>query len=115
MRNEPDNDGNDSFVVSEEKAYVQVNINMSLRDIARKCDISKSSAANILKKHKYHSFKYQLHQHLYQNDNARRLEYCNWFFWKIFGGYWILTKAVSLIWDISTEIISDIGPMQIYT
>ncbi|KAG5891048.1 hypothetical protein JTB14_034095 [Gonioctena quinquepunctata] len=100
MRNEPDNDGNDLFVESEETeidvlAYVQVNINTSLREIARECNISKSSAANILKKHKYHSFKYQLHQNLYQDDNARRLEYCNWFFGKYLEN---TDESCSLIW-----------------
>lgn len=84
MRNEPDNNENNTFLVSEEKeidvlGYVQVNINASLREIALECDICKSSVGNILNKHKYHSYKYQLHQHLYQNDNERRLEYCNWY------------------------------------
>lgn len=84
MRNGPNNNENIKFVVSEEKeidvlAYVQVHINASVREIALECDISKSSAGKILNKHGYHSYKYQLHQHLYGNDNERRLSYCNWF------------------------------------
>lgn len=31
-----------------------------------------------MKKHKYRSYKYNLHQHLYENDSGRRLDYCNW-------------------------------------
>ena len=37
----------------------------------------------ILKKYKYRSFKYQLHQQLYENDSNRRLEYCNHYLVKL--------------------------------
>lgn len=89
MRNEPigEDAENNRFVINEEKeidvlAYVEVNINASVREIAALCQTSKSSALRILHKHKYHAYKYQLHQHLYENDNDIRLQYCNWFLQK---------------------------------
>lgn len=84
MRTEPNEDAVNNYVVSEEKeidvlSLVNINITASVREIAVECDISSSSVWRILHKYKYHAYKYQIHQHLYQNDHARRLEYCNWF------------------------------------
>lgn len=89
MRNEPENNANAQFIINEEKeidvlAYVEVNMNASVREIALECQISKNSVWRILIKHKYRSYKYQLHQHLYQDDPVRRLEYCNWYLEKYF-------------------------------
>lgn len=87
MRIEPENVENAQFIISEDKeidvlAYVQVNINSSVREIATECQISRNSAWRILRKHNYHSYKYQLHQYLYQDDHVRRVEYCNWYLQK---------------------------------
>lgn len=84
LRNEAEDGNQNQFIVSEDKeievlALVQVENTTSLREIALQCEISVSSVWRILKKYKYRSFKYQLHQHLYPNDQGRRLEYCNWF------------------------------------
>lgn len=87
MRTEPNNNGEESFVVNEEKevdvlAVVAVNKTASTREIAEECGISQASVWRILHKHKFKSFKYQLHQHLYLTDHVRRLEYCNWYLQK---------------------------------
>lgn len=83
IRNEPD-DANEKFIISENTeidvlAYVEQNFTVSTREVATECNISSTSVWRILHKHKYRSYKYQLHQHLYENDSQRRLEYCNWF------------------------------------
>lgn len=87
MRNEPDEE-REKFIISEDKeidvlAYVEQNFTSSTREIANECNISPASVWRILRKHKYRSYKYQLHQHLYENDYERRLEYCNWFLGKL--------------------------------
>lgn len=86
MRINP-NEENNNFIVNEEKeidvlAYVEVHMNSSTREIAAECQVSKSTVSRILQKYKYRSYKYQLHQHLYEADFERRLEYCNWFLQK---------------------------------
>lgn len=43
------------------------------------CGVPRESARRILKKHHYKSYKYNLHQHLYDNDSDRRLQFCNWY------------------------------------
>lgn len=83
MRQEP-NDPPQRFIINEETevnviASVIQNPTISSREIAQELNIGKESARKILKKHGYKSFKYQLHQHLYETDYNRRLEYCNWF------------------------------------
>lgn len=82
MRQEPNN--LQHFIINEQTeenviAYVIQNPTASTREIAFELDIGAESARKILKKHGYKSFKYQLHQHLYEGDFVRRLEYCNWF------------------------------------
>lgn len=59
-------------------AYVNVNATDSLREIAQELDTSRETVRRILKKHNYRSFKYNLHQHLYDTDEARRIQYCTW-------------------------------------
>lgn len=75
---------NDNYIVSEEAeinvlAYVSINPNASVREMETNTNVSRESARRILHKHKYRCFKYTLHQHLYENDFVRRLQYCNWF------------------------------------
>lgn len=85
LRNEPDQqDDHQTFIVSEDKeidvlGFVMVHPTTSTRELSTECDISQSSVCRILKKHKFRSYKYQIHQHLYGDDNDRRLVYCNWF------------------------------------
>jgi hypothetical protein len=69
MRNEPEANDGEKVIVSEDKeidvlAFVEQDRTSSIREIARECDTSYSSVWRILHKHKYRSFKYQLHQHL---------------------------------------------------
>lgn len=71
------------FIIDEETeinvlARVQIEQTVSLRQISSELEISYESVKRILHKHKFKSFKYQLHQHLYENDYARRTEYCTW-------------------------------------
>lgn len=82
MRQEPE--VRDNFIISEVVEvnvleFVNQNPTASTREIGQELRISHESARRILKKHRYRSFKYQLHQHLYVDDFERRLEYCNWF------------------------------------
>lgn len=85
LRTEPNvHEDQEAFVINEETeinvlALVQYDSTISSRQIGAELAISKDSARKILKKHRFKSFKYQLHQHLYENDGERRLEYCNWF------------------------------------
>lgn len=72
-----------NFIVNEETeinvlAFVEVNPTASTREISNEMHISHESIRKILKKHGYCSFKYQVHQHLYEADGNRRLDYCNW-------------------------------------
>ncbi|KAJ8937566.1 hypothetical protein NQ318_000107 [Aromia moschata] len=74
----------DEFIVSEEAeintlACIEVDPTTSVRQIAANIGIGRESVRNILKKHKFKPFKYQLHHHLYEADHQRRLEFCNWF------------------------------------
>ena len=72
------------FIINEETeinvlAYVEVHPTASVREVALKLGIGRESVRKILKKHNYKCYKFQLHQHLYENDAERRLIYCNWF------------------------------------
>ncbi|KAJ8950914.1 hypothetical protein NQ318_008352 [Aromia moschata] len=72
------------FIVSEEAeintlACIEVDPTTSVRQIAANIGIGRESVRNILKKHKFKPFKYQVHHHLYEADHQRRLEFCNWF------------------------------------
>ncbi|KAJ8914275.1 hypothetical protein NQ315_011009 [Exocentrus adspersus] len=59
-------------------ALVDADKTVSLRQIASELNINHKSVSRILHKHKYKSFKYHLHQHLYEDDAGRTMEYCNW-------------------------------------
>lgn len=72
-----------AFIISEDVeidvcASVEIEPTKSTREIATELEISQSSVEKILQKHKYKSYKFQLHQHLYESDAARRLQYVNW-------------------------------------
>lgn len=74
----------DQFIINEDAetnvlAYVNYAPSSSLREIEHECNISRSSAWRILKKHGFKSYKYQIHQELYEDDFNRRVTYCNWF------------------------------------
>jgi hypothetical protein len=73
----------DDFIIDEATeinvlAYVEMNPTASTREIGHEVQISHESSRKILKKHGFRSFKYQLHQHLYEEDGARRTVYCQW-------------------------------------
>lgn len=77
------NPRDNNFVIDEATeinvlAYVEMNPTASTREIGLEVQISHESARQILKKHGFRSFKYQLHQHLYEDDRDRRLDYCDW-------------------------------------
>lgn len=57
---------------------VEINPSASIREIASELDLGRESVRKILKNHKFKSYKYQLHQALYENDFMRRIEYCRW-------------------------------------
>ena len=48
-----------------------------LRRIARQCNLSYSSARNILKKNRYHPYKAQIVQELKESDYASRADFAN--------------------------------------
>ncbi|KAJ8957191.1 hypothetical protein NQ318_007753, partial [Aromia moschata] len=56
-------------------ACIEVDLTTSVRQIAANIGIGRESVRNILKKHKFKPFKYQVHYHLYEADHQRRLEY----------------------------------------
>ncbi|KAJ8947888.1 hypothetical protein NQ318_010034 [Aromia moschata] len=68
------------FFVSEEAEIntlvcIEVDPTTSVRQIAANIGIGRESVRNILKKHKFKPFKYQVHHHLYEADHQRRLEF----------------------------------------
>ncbi|KAJ8959871.1 hypothetical protein NQ318_011606 [Aromia moschata] len=72
------------FIVSEEAeintlACIEVDPTTSVRQIAANIGIGRESVRNILKKHEFKPFKYQVHHHFYEAGHQRRLEFCNWF------------------------------------
>ena len=56
-------------------AYVHLQPHTSLSNIAAQCDISVASVWRILKKHKYHPYKFSRIQALCQGDSNRRLDF----------------------------------------
>lgn len=60
-------------------AQIYLNPESSQRRIGSECGLSKTGVQKILKKHKYHDFKYKPVQKLYPGDEHRRLEFCHWF------------------------------------
>lgn len=88
FRENPNENEQEKFIIDENTeidtlAWVNLHPTASTREIAEEVDISHQSVWKILKKYKYRSFKFQLHQHLYENDNNRRLEYCNQYLGKL--------------------------------
>ncbi|KAL3272124.1 hypothetical protein HHI36_022589 [Cryptolaemus montrouzieri] len=70
FRQQPVVADNQNFIVSENSeidilAYINLNCTASTREIAQEIGISHQSVWRILKKHKFRSIKYNLHQHLY--------------------------------------------------
>lgn len=53
-----------------------MNPHATLRSTATEVGISKSSVRNVLKKHKFHPYKVQLHQEMNEDDPDRRLQFC---------------------------------------
>lgn len=82
FRREPDTEDADDNVEHENEilvlAYIEYDRTASIREIERSCNVPKETARKILKSHKFKSYKYNLHQHLYPNDHDRRLLFCNW-------------------------------------
>lgn len=60
-------------------AQLEINPENSSRRISEECSISDSYVRKIIKKHKYHDYKYKRVQTLHPGDTERRLEFCNWF------------------------------------
>lgn len=54
------------------------NSHVSQRKIASQTDVSRSSTQRILKIHKFHPFRIQMHQELFEIDFVRRVEFCLW-------------------------------------
>ncbi|KAK2577947.1 hypothetical protein KPH14_012171 [Odynerus spinipes] len=59
-------------------AAIDHNPHISLRQISRELDISKSSISRILKVQKFHPFHLSLHQDLHGNDFENRISFCQW-------------------------------------
>lgn len=68
-------------MANEINVLAQVNIDPGLaqRKIGMECNLSKSGVQKILKKHRYHDFKYKPVQKLHPDDAQRRLDFCRWF------------------------------------
>lgn len=66
---------------NEINVLAQVNINpeYSSRFIASQCGITASGVQKILKKYKFHDYKFQRVQKLHPGDSERRLTFCNWY------------------------------------
>lgn len=60
-------------------SQVYINPETSSRAISRECGVSASTVKNILKKHKYHDYKFQTVQKLHPGDYNRRIEFCRWY------------------------------------
>lgn len=66
---------------NEINVLAQINLNpeTSQRKIAGECNLSKTGVQKVLKKHKYHDFKFKPVQNLHPGDEERRLYFCRWF------------------------------------
>ena len=73
----PVTDSGDFSQTTVEEA-ISVNPNTSVREIASKSGISKSSVHRCMKKLKLHPFKYTVVQQLTGFDHDRRLQFCEW-------------------------------------
>jgi len=56
-------------------ASVNANCRRSTNEMARETGLSQSTVHRILRKHKYHPFKFRQHQELRPGDNERRMEF----------------------------------------
>lgn len=80
-------------------AQIQMNPENSTRSIARECGTSCTTVKRILKKHKYHDYKFKAVQKLHVGDEGRRLEFCRWFQGKLGND---ITYARKIIWSDET-------------
>lgn len=83
FRREPNVEDEERFIINEDTeitvlAYVEAHPTTSVREIENECGVNRETARRILKKHEFKPYKYHCHQHLYENDNERRVNYCNW-------------------------------------
>lgn len=60
-------------------AQIYINPENSTVPIARECNITSAGVKKILKKHKFHDYKFHPVQQLHAEDPERRLTFCNWF------------------------------------
>lgn len=60
-------------------AQIHINPENSTRRIAKECVVGTSTVKRILKKHKYHGYKFQKVQKLHAGDSDRRLMFCRWY------------------------------------
>lgn len=59
-------------------SLVAINPKSSTRKIAQEINVGHASVCRILKRHKMHGYKMQIHQGLHAEDKDRRMEFCNW-------------------------------------
>lgn len=74
-----DNIGTRNYTEDDEVnilAAVEVNPNISVRSVARELGLDQSYIHRMLKKHKYHAYKYSKHQELLPQDEERRNYFC---------------------------------------
>lgn len=64
-------------------AQFSINPHSSIRMAASEVNISKSSIQRVLKKHKFHPYKIELHQELNEDDFDRRIQFCEQMLQKI--------------------------------
>ena len=64
-------------------AYVMNNPQTSTRAVSVQSGYSRSTVQRALTRNKFHPFHLSVHQTLYQGDEVRRFEMCNWFLNKI--------------------------------
>lgn len=68
------NDANSAMIL----AAVNVNPNVSIRQLAEDSGISYTSIRRILRQNKYHPYHVCLHQNLFGNDFQNRITFCTW-------------------------------------
>ncbi|KOC71282.1 hypothetical protein WH47_02366, partial [Habropoda laboriosa] len=54
------------------------NPNVSSRQIAPQCNISRSSVLRVLRFNKFHPYHLNIHQQISDTDFANRIEFCRW-------------------------------------
>lgn len=82
FRNQGQEQGNqnqaENVIISEEMeinvlAYCEAYCTVNTRELAREANISRKSVRCILRNHSYKCYRFQIHQHLYENNEERRL------------------------------------------